>query len=326
MNRVVLNRAVVSVPARRGRGFTLIELLVVISIIALLIGILLPALGAARGTARSIASLSNLRQIGIATVAYTAERKDYYPMHSSSTSASSISSSFPAIDGNIKPRWVDYLFPYMQSTEVYLSPNLTPRELNDGFSNPFFHTFSDITAENASRGAGNQVPKASGPASGEEPRYGGYGYNFQYIGNARTSPTFHARAGREIIAASDTIVVGDTAGSRDGSAAAEPGEGRKAVYAIDPPLGSVNLGSRGNGNGSGSYYEGGSDENVIGYDAEFNYLVRSAPATRNSGDTAGFSFADGHGEALGLGEIDDFNGDGTADNGYWNGFGDPNLR
>ena len=59
--------------SRRLAAFTLIELLVVISIIALLIGLLLPALGAARDAARSVACLSNLKQVGLGAFAYTVD-------------------------------------------------------------------------------------------------------------------------------------------------------------------------------------------------------------------------------------------------------------
>jgi prepilin-type N-terminal cleavage/methylation domain-containing protein len=60
---------------RPPRAFTLIELLVVIAIIAVLVSILLPSLAGAREAARQTACLSNLRQLAIASVAYSSDAK-----------------------------------------------------------------------------------------------------------------------------------------------------------------------------------------------------------------------------------------------------------
>ena len=64
---------------KRRNAFTLIELLVVISIIALLIAVLLPVLSAAREAARRSVCGSNLRQMAVATVAYTVDHRGLMP-------------------------------------------------------------------------------------------------------------------------------------------------------------------------------------------------------------------------------------------------------
>lgn len=279
------------------KGFTLIELLVVIAIIAILAGMLLPALGRAKIAAKSISSLNNLRQLGLGLQLYAGDQEGFFPKHSS------LKSETTAL-GKPRTRWADYIYPYMQNEQVYSSPNLSKQD-REHMTKPFAHAL----------------------LQGRESFFGGYGYNYQYLGNARQPSEdyrpFHAKD-TSIQAPSDTLAIGDTKGARKGNPENPYGFGGSGVYVLDPPLGSFSLGSRGSrktagGPGSGnSYYEGGSD----GSDAH-----RSTPSGRNGGKV-NLTFVDGHSESKTPEELDGLRADGSGmpHNALWNGLGDARFR
>jgi prepilin-type N-terminal cleavage/methylation domain-containing protein/prepilin-type processing-associated H-X9-DG protein len=71
-------------PLNRCAGFTLVELLVVISIIGLLTAFVVPVVKRAQNSSMKAASASNLRQIGVAMMSYTAEYGRFPPPKTSS--------------------------------------------------------------------------------------------------------------------------------------------------------------------------------------------------------------------------------------------------
>ena len=95
-------------------GFTLIELLVVIAIIAVLAAMLFPVFARARENARRVSCLSNLKQIGMATLQYNQDYDDYLPL--------TLMDSF-FTDGTIHSTWVDSTQPYIKSKQVYRCPS-----------------------------------------------------------------------------------------------------------------------------------------------------------------------------------------------------------
>jgi prepilin-type N-terminal cleavage/methylation domain-containing protein len=102
------------------RGFTLVELLVVIAIIGVLVGLLLPAVQSARGAARRMSSLNNLKQMGLAVHMYHDGRRQLPPGFTSITTGSwSGGSNDPVPEEG--PGWSFFaeILPYMEETALH---------------------------------------------------------------------------------------------------------------------------------------------------------------------------------------------------------------
>ncbi len=93
-------------------GFTLVELLVVLGIIVTLISILLPVIGQVGEMSRRTVCLSNLRQLGAASITYAADHDGYLPIRPHNAPWAPQVPYWPAYsstDVDTRPLWVGYL-------------------------------------------------------------------------------------------------------------------------------------------------------------------------------------------------------------------------
>jgi prepilin-type N-terminal cleavage/methylation domain-containing protein len=101
------------------KAFTLIELLVVIAIIAILAAILFPVFAQAKAAAKAAASLSNVKEEGLAVVMYAGDYDDRVPM-ATSWNTGSDPLTFGA--GMAFSTWGYVCNPYMKNGDILQDP------------------------------------------------------------------------------------------------------------------------------------------------------------------------------------------------------------
>ena len=135
-------------PIRSHRAFTLIELLVVIAIIAILAAILFPVFAQAKLAAKKTNDLSQLKQLGLASLMYSNDVDDQamaFPYAGTwSTSCPGCGSNTVFTHGEMGPWWSDRLQPYVKNKGIFANPtNQDTLYLDSGYWKPGATSYTD---------------------------------------------------------------------------------------------------------------------------------------------------------------------------------------
>lgn len=268
---------------KRRHAFTLLELLTVIAILTLLIGILVPSLSGARRQAKANACLSNLKGLGTGFTIYLTENQDKFPPHrltyappSNQTEDKKYVNQY-----NVEaPRWHWFL-------KLDGGPVIDPK--------PFERLGTPWDDSGSTRGGALEskavianksfvCPALDDPQFERSTRNGAYGYNYQYLGNARQDANENrydnfAVSSHQIPASAGTVLIGDSRGV-----------GKKHgihSYTLDPPRLATEKNAR-------RFAQSPDEVSSLGLGPEYGFSPMEA-RHRNTGNVI---FVDTHGEAM----------------------------
>lgn len=166
------------------QAFTLIELLVVISIIALLAAILFPVFARARENARRTSCASNLKQIGLGMMQYAQDFDETPPLAIFRGNAIPLDPWWGSGTGQWSPQdwkyeWMDAVYPYVKSEQIFNCPSDPFRGAGNGGSFGFnqrykfwktpgrnFYDWGSYRANGTFRNGSANGPLGSGSTSG----------------------------------------------------------------------------------------------------------------------------------------------------------------
>ena len=165
------------------KAFTLIELLVVIAIIAILAAILFPVFAQARDKARSIACLSNTKQLALGVIQYSQDYDELLPV--------------AGYNAQCRGRWQWQIYPYVKNQQVFTCPNISQRPWVATTNNNF-------TCPNSGQ---------TGLVVGQNDK-GGYGWSYALQGDNGNGASSLDNAPGYALASiqkpADTIIIGET--------------------------------------------------------------------------------------------------------------------